>query len=128
MRLASLALQNAKIQHHDFDIIRANIKKGDFVFLDPPYTVTHNNNGFIKYNQKIFSLDDQYRLSNLIDFICAKGCYYVLTNAAHSEIEKIFEKGHNKFHLQRKSLIAANNEKRGQYAEVIFTNIRISKN
>ncbi|HLA58513.1 MAG TPA: Dam family site-specific DNA-(adenine-N6)-methyltransferase [Puia sp.] len=123
LRLASATLKNAKIYNRDFDFVKKNVKKGDLVFLDPPYTVTHNNNGFIKYNQKLFSIDDQYRLSNLIDFIDSIGAFYVLTNAAHSKIEKIFEKGHKKIHYKRASLIGGTNAKRGFFSEVLFSNI-----
>ena len=56
LRAASLKLKNATLMEGDFDCIRPNIQKGDLVFLDPPYTVSHNNNGFIKYNQKLFSV------------------------------------------------------------------------
>lgn len=65
----SNALQNAILRYGDFDLVRQNIKPNDLVFLDPPYTVSHNNNGFIKYNQKIFSLEDQIRLNSLIQYI-----------------------------------------------------------
>ena len=124
LRLVSKKLQAANLFYGDFDIIRDNLKKRDLVFLDPPYTVSHNNNGFIKYNQKLFSLDDQVRLSNLIDFIKMKGAYYILTNAAHKTIEDIFEKGENKLRMQRASLIGGINAKRGQTTELIFTNIQ----
>ena len=110
----------------DFEIMKSKIGKDDFVFIDPPYTVTHNNNGFIKYNQKLFSLDDQYRLSSLIDYIKEKGAYYFLTNAAHQKVEEIFEKKDAKYFLQRASLIGGLNAKRGHYSEVVFTNL-ISK-
>jgi DNA adenine methylase len=126
LRIVSLRLQRSIIQKSDFNIVKSNLKKGDLVFLDPPYTVTHNNNGFIKYNQKLFSLEDQYRLSSLIDFIEKKNAFYILTNAAHSKVEEIFEKGHKKIILKRASLIGGTNAKRGYYSEVIFSNLNRS--
>lgn len=89
----SNALQNAILRYGDFDLVRQNIKPNDLVFLDPPYTVSHNNNGFIKYNQKIFSLEDQIRLNSLIQYIKKIGAYYILTNAAHETIKEIFING-----------------------------------
>jgi DNA adenine methylase len=119
---AQKALANATLVQCDFYSIIDNVHKGDLVFLDPPYTVSHNNNGFIKYNEKIFSLDDQKRLSNLIDEIKRKDAYYILTNAAHKTIEEIFEKGDQKIKLNRASLIGGINSQRGQTSEFVFTN------
>ncbi|WP_343303931.1 Dam family site-specific DNA-(adenine-N6)-methyltransferase [Chitinophaga niabensis] len=116
------SLKNASIETSDFFNISKQIKRCDLVFLDPPYTVSHNNNGFIKYNEKIFSLDDQIRLSQLIDIIKRKGAYYILTNAAHATIDNIFEKGDKKLILNRASLIGGVNSKRGQTNEFVFTN------
>lgn len=116
------ALTNTTIENQDFYDCIINIKKNDLVFLDPPYTVSHNNNGFIKYNEKIFSLDDQVRLSRFIDELKKKGAYYILTNAAHDTIDEIFNKGDKKIILQRASLIGGTNSKRGQTNEFVFTN------
>jgi DNA adenine methylase len=121
----SKSLKRAKLFAGDFEEIRTHIKRKDLVFLDPPYTVSHNNNGFIKYNQKLFSLEDQKRLSELIDFIKRKGAYYILTNAAHQTISEIFEKGDRKLELNRASLIGGSNAQRGQTSEYIFTNTLI---
>lgn len=119
----SSALQGAIIQHGDFEIIRENLRQGDLVFLDPPYTVSHNDNGFIKYNQKIFSLEDQIRLSQIIQYIKRIGAYYILTNAAHRTIEEIFDNGDERLELGRASLIGGINARRGQTTEYVFTNI-----
>ena len=122
----SAALKNSILFSGDFSLIKSNIKKNDFVFLDPPYTVSHNENGFIKYNQNLFSLDDQIRLSNLIEVIKRKDAYYLLTNAAHSTILKIFEKGDLLIPIERASLIGGKNAIRGQITEYIFTNVNNS--
>lgn len=123
LRLVSYLLSHSEIKSCDFETCKPFISKNDLVFLDPPYTVTHNDNGFIKYNQKLFSLEDQYRLSDFVDEIKAKGAYYILTNAAHKKIEEIFDKGDKKIKLKRASLIGGLNAKREKYEEIIFTNI-----
>jgi len=120
---ASVSLQNAIITCGDFICNNHVINEGDLVFLDPPYTVSHNNNGFIKYNQKLFSLDDQKRLSNFIDYIKNRGAYYILTNAAHQTILELFEKGDFRLELSRANLIGGDKAKRGKVSEYIFTNI-----
>lgn len=123
---ASKKLQNTHILVGDFEINKYKIKENDLVFLDPPYTVSHNNNGFIEYNKKLFSLEDQERLGRFIDYIKRKNAYYILTNAAHEEIQKIFTKdGDRRLELRRNSLIGGRNAARKEISEYIFTNIPV---
>lgn len=123
IRLVSLRLKKSTLTDGDFARVKDGIKKNDLVFLDPPYTVSHNDNGFIKYNQKLFSLEDQIRLSELIDFIKTKDAFYILTNAAHKTIKDIFEKGDRLMLKDRANLIGGINAERGKTTEYIFTNI-----
>ncbi len=124
IRAASLRLQNTRISIGDFEVNKYRIKENDLVFLDPPYTVSHNNNGFIAYNQKLFSLEDQQRLKRFIEYIKAKGAFYILTNAAHETIREIFlTQGDRIIELQRNSLIGGKNAARVAISEYIFTNI-----
>lgn len=120
----SQSLQRAVLLHGDFEVVRNNLQPGDLVFLDPPYTVSHNNNGFVKYNQHIFSLEDQYRLRDLVDYIKSQQAYYILTNAAHSKIKEIFSGEDQMLELNRASLIGGTNALRGKTSEFVFTNIR----
>ena len=122
LRKASKSIKNTNFSSGDFSNIMQNVKKGDLVFLDPPYTVTHNSNGFIQYNQKIFSLSEQYRLSEMIDKVKDIGAYYILTNAAHPEVKNIFQKDDAFFEVSRASTIGGTGSKRGKYAELIMTN------
>ncbi|MTK53640.1 Dam family site-specific DNA-(adenine-N6)-methyltransferase [Paludibacter sp.] len=120
---ASSLLKNAQIIHQDFTSSIENIRNNDLVFLDPPYTVTHNLNGFIHYNKKLFSLEDQFKLADAINRIKNAGAYYILTNAAHQTIREIFNNGDKMYEIDRASLIGGKNAKRGNYAELILTNI-----
>src|SRR5438309_7200092 len=65
IRRASALLSKSVIHDQDFEEALAGADKGDLVYLDPPYTVAHGNNGFVKYNAKIFSWDDQLRLARV---------------------------------------------------------------
>lgn len=125
LRNASDALVNANLDDGDFTEILPNIQENDFVFLDPPYTVTHYENGFIKYNSKLFKKEDQKKLAKTLDEIHSLGAKYVMTNAAHEQIRKIFKnKRDDIIELKRASLIGGKNAKRGQYSELIITNIK----
>ncbi len=123
IRSASQKLRNTNIRFGDFELNKFIIQRHDLVFLDPPYTVSHNHNGFIKYNQRLFSIEDQRRLSRFIDYIKHKDAYYILTNAAHQAIAEIFEKGDRRLELQRPSLIGGRQARREPVAEYVFTNI-----
>ena len=122
--LVSVFLQNITIQHCDFQESLNNVGENDLVFLDPPYTIAHNLNGFVQYNQKIFSLEDQYRLTYAIDRIKEIRANYILTNAAHSKVREIFDKENDTIlEISRSSVIGGRNSSRGKYSEYLFTNL-----
>ena len=124
IRDASEKLKNTRITAGDFEVNKYRIKKNDLVFLDPPYTVSHNNHGFIAYNKNLFSLADQKRLKRFIEYIKRKGAFYILTNAAHATIREIFlTQGDRIIELQRSSLIGGKYAMRTTISEYIFTNI-----
>lgn len=123
LRQCMNALQNTILFSGDFERTLDNVQKNDIVFLDPPYTVSHNKNGFIKYNKKLFSLTDQYRLKEVIDCIDKIGAFYVLTNAAHEKIFEIFNPDSYFVELTRGSSIGGLKAKRGRVKEFLFSNI-----
>lgn len=107
----------------DFESVTKRVRKGHLVFLDPPYTVAHNNNGFVKYNQKLFSFEDQRRLKCVIDKIKAKRAFYILTNAAHSSISELFDSDDRKLEITRRNSIGGKAADRGSATEFLFTNV-----
>jgi DNA adenine methylase len=125
LRRAAQALRGAILSAQDFGESLKNVQRGDLVFIDPPYTVSHNMNGFIKYNQSLFSLDDQYRLAEGIREIRNRGGKYILTNAAHESIRGIFDLGDSRLEVSRASLIGGKKAERGHVSEYIFTNLDV---
>ncbi len=113
-------LQGVQLTSNDFFSQIDNIKKGDLVYLDPPYTVAHENNGFIAYNSKLFSLEDQERLSQMVKEINSTGAYYVLSNAEHPTIRSYYKNIGEIHSVSRPSIVGGKTLKRaGLITEVL---------
>lgn len=126
LRSVSKYLKRVRIQTMDFGDCIKSVRRNALVFLDPPYIHSKIENGFIQYNQKVFTEADQDRLSNLIDRIKGRGAYYILTNADHPRIKEIFDKHDNIIPITRSSGIGGKNAQRGNYEECIITNTNLT--
>jgi DNA adenine methylase len=115
-------IKDVNFVYEDFFWVINVVEKDDFVFLDPPYTVSHNRNGFIKYNQKLFSVDDQHRLKDFIDKISQKKANYLLTNAHHSVVYDIFSVNSSGREVNRYTPISGKRTGRTHTKEYIFFN------
>lgn len=116
-------LQDVEISSYDFETIIQKITENDLIFIDPPYTVAHENNGFIMYNQKLFSWEDQIRLRDFIVKLSSMGANYILTNACHSSIIELYSGIGKMSKVSRYSQVGGKNSIRGNYHELIITNI-----
>lgn len=119
IRESSMSLKSAVIAHQDFEPALHDAHEGDLVYLDPPYTVAHGNNGFIKYNAKIFSWGDQLRLAAVARRLAGRGCTVLVSNADHSSIRELYQ-GFETERLERNSVIAASGDFRSVVTECLF--------
>jgi DNA adenine methylase len=117
----SRALQGTEILSGDFEAAVATADAGDVVYLDPPYTVTHTRNGFLKYNAKVFSWDDQKRLARTAADLSARGCRVFVSNAPHETINKLYA-AFSPITVTRVSRMAADSQRRREITEVVYTN------
>lgn len=113
-------LQGAEIYLDDFEKLIDKGGAGDLIFADPPYTVRHNLNGFIKYNEKLFSWADQERLAAALIRAKERGAHVVATNANHASIRSLYRgKGFQLKTVSRFSPISASADSRKQFEELI---------
>lgn len=84
-------LQGVEIVPGDFRRLLRRPNRGDATYLDPPYTVSHNNNGFRRYNEQIFSWADQQALAERANALVRKGCDVVVTNAVLDDINALYD-------------------------------------
>lgn len=117
----SNALKKTHLSTLDFKKRCLNIGANDMVFIDPPYTVAHENNGFVKYNQSIFSWENQLQLSKLTAKLDERGAFFIVTNAYHDSIKQVYSTG-QQFKLSRASNIGGTGAERRKYKEIIITN------
>ncbi len=117
---ASRLLRSAKLQVADFAKTISQARAGDLVFVDPPYTVTRSNGSFLKYNQKIFSWQDQERLKTAISAALNRGAKVVMTNADHDCIRELYAEFREPKVLHRKSVMAGSSSHRGRFSELLY--------
>jgi DNA adenine methylase len=119
LELIADALEAVELRSGDFEVATADAGSGDLVYFDPPYTVAHKNNGFVKYNAKIFSWSDQKRLALHAKLLKERGCRVVISNADHSSIGELYD-DFNTASIERSSVIAASSSKRSLVTERVF--------
>lgn len=123
LRGASDALQAATLLHSKFEHQIAKAGQGDVVYCDPPYTVKHDNNGFIRYNESIFSWDDQEQLAEACQAAARRGARVIVSNARHEPVRRLYM-GFTARIVYRNSMISGTVEGRGAVAEYLL----LSKN
>ena len=104
--LTSARLKSSRLYNSDFANVLSTAKFNDFAFIDPPYTVAHNVNGFIKYNENIFTWPDQIRLRDEIKRAVERGAKILLTNADHQSIRDLYDGIGKHFVLKRPTVIS----------------------
>lgn len=116
----SARLKAAELVACDFDETLARAGTGDFVFVDPPYTVKHNLNGFVKYNEELFGWADQVRLRDALVGAVKRGAKVALTNADHDCIRELYPDEFRYRQLRRHTVLSGLGKGRGPTTEALF--------
>lgn len=114
-----LNFNDIKLLSTDFEEAVKDAKKGDFVYLDPPYD--SDTSTFNDYTENGFNKDEQRRLALLFKELSDRGCYVMLSNHNTILVNELY-KDYNIHVISAKRNINANGKKRGKVEEVIITN------
>ena len=121
LHAASVALQKAKLHARDFRDLSLVARKGDFIYLDPPYQPLSRTAKFTSYTSGCFGESDQRDLANLYAELSRKGCLLMLSNSDTPLIRELYAD----FRIRRVSarrMINSDGKKRGPVSEVVVTN------
>jgi DNA adenine methylase len=85
-------LQEVVICSEDFEkFLMNNAKKGDFIYIDPPYHPISKYSDFKRYTKDFFGIEEQKRLANLFAKLDKKGCFVLLSNSYSDLILELFK-------------------------------------
>lgn len=114
-----LTMNDIKILNVDYKEALKTAKKGDFVYIDPPYD--SDTTIFTNYTETGFNKDSQRELASIFKELSDKGVFVMLSNYNTTLIQELYKDYH--IHLiEAKRNINANAKKRGRVFEVIITN------
>ena len=118
----SALLAGADLRVSDFEGVINEAGEDDLILADPPYTVRHNFNGFIQYNEVLFSWADQERLASALKRAASRGAKIVATNANHHCVRSLYNSWDFLTHsVSRFSQISADVASRRQFEELVIT-------
>ncbi|WP_280564692.1 Dam family site-specific DNA-(adenine-N6)-methyltransferase [Chromohalobacter sp. 48-RD10] len=92
LRAASEALKNVEIICGDYrDVLAQKAKRGDFIFLDPPYLPVSKYADFKRYTKEQFYEEDHRELAEEVARLQRLGCHVILTNSNHPLVHELYE-------------------------------------
>lgn len=118
---ASRLLQGAEIALADFGTVLDQARRGDFVYLDPPYFPVSATANFTSYTRLDFPAEEQRRLADWLHTLDQRGVAFVLNNSDTPFTREIYAN----FRIdiaQAKRIINSNASKRGEVNELIVFN------
>ena len=108
------------ILNDDFSKCVSSAKKGDFVYLDPPYDTLDNKDSFTSYSKDSFGKDEQIRLAKTFKELVDKQVNVMLSNHNTKLINELY-KDYKINIIKAKRMINSKADGRGEIDEVLIT-------
>ena len=113
------SLGRAKLLCRDFESSMRQARTGDVIYADPPYTTKGQDNGFVRYNERLFAWKDQTRLAKAAQEATVRGAFVAVSGPWHEDIFGLY-RGWWKVKLNRASNVAVDPAYRGHVQEAVF--------
>lgn len=112
---------NIQILNTDYEESLSKIRKGAFVYFDPPYDPISDSSSFTGYTKNGFDKTEQERLKKMCDKLNDKGINFLLSNSSTEFIRDLY-KNYNMFSIKAKRTINSKGDGRGEITEVLVKN------
>jgi DNA adenine methylase len=122
IRTDSEFLKSTEIFCMDYkEFLEKHARKGDFVYLDPPYHPVSKYSDFKRYTRDFFGENEQIELAGMVDKISSKGCKFMLSNSYSDLVMSLYSKYETTTVRARRN-INKNPDGRGEINEVLVSN------
>jgi DNA adenine methylase len=121
LRAVSLALAHADLSCSTFEQSLKRAKRGDLIYLDPPYQPISSTSNFTGYTKGCFSSNDQAALAELVGKLSDRGCKIMLSNSDNEYIRELY----SDFRIETvyaNRAINCKGDRRGKITEVLILN------
>lgn len=119
----SSALQRASLRADDFEAVLDDARRGDFVYLDPPYAVS-GRRVFAEYHAKTFSTDDIVRLRKSLTAMDGRGVHFVVSYADSQEGRLLTSDWNRRRIRARRNVAGFSGDRRIAY-EILASNMEL---
>lgn len=116
---------NITIKCGDYREALKGIRKGAFVYLDPPYMPISESSSFTGYTAGGFGEQEQIALKEQCDILNSRGIKFLLSNSSCPFIEDLY-KDYKIEHVRAKRAINSKADKRGAVEEVLVRNYELN--
>lgn len=113
------ALRNVRFKVGDFEATTRQAGIGDVIYADPPYTTCGQNNGFVRYNERLFSWEDQERLVRCARSAVGRGAFVVVSGLWHSDLLHLY-RGWWAIEVKRTVCVSRDPRARKRVSEAVF--------
>ena len=114
-------LKNVSFKAMSFEKVLELAKKGDFVYLDPPYYPLENSKSFTTYSKEAFLEKEQKLLAQVFKELAQRGCQLMLSNSDTKFIRELY-RGFNIHVVKARRLINSDAKGRGEIKELVIRN------
>ncbi len=108
-----------KILCGDYAQALKGLRKGAFVYLDPPYMPISSSSSFTGYTEGGFDYDEQVRLKEECDKLASKGIHFIQSNSDCPEIRSLYS-DYEILIVKAKRAINSQGNHRGEINEVLI--------
>jgi len=90
LKAAHQALQRVDLMCSDFAQPLRLARRGDFIYIDPPYRPLSRTASFTAYTSRGFGWSEQERLARWLARVARRGCHVLINNADTPEVRELY--------------------------------------